>query len=132
MMARIGQVIGLLAFGIGVGIAIVYWLKQQEDAFQQQVRQQRPTPPPKPAPPQETQIILSQKTLDQAASGDDLTRINGIGPKTAEALRAVGITSFAGLAGASSQELYEKLKGLRGLTEEKISDWMQQAAGLSA
>lgn len=132
MMARIGQVIGLLAFGIGVGIAIVYWLKQQEDAFQQQVRQQRPTSPPKPAPPQETQIILSQKTLDQAASGDDLTRINGVGPKTAEALRAVGITSFAGLASASSQELYEKLKGLRGLTEEKISDWMQQAAGLSA
>lgn len=132
MMARIGRVIGLLAFGIGVGVVIAYWLKQQEEIFQQQVRQQRPTPPSKPAPPQETQIILSKKTLDQAAAGDDLTRINGVGPKIAEALRANGITSFVGLAGISSQELYEKLKGVRGLTEEKVSDWIQQAAGLNA
>lgn len=128
-MGRFGRVIGVLVFGVGVGIIIAYWLKQQEEAFQRQMRQQHPK---SPMPTSETQIILSQKTLDQADSGDDLTRINGIGPKTAQALRATGITSFATLASTSPHDLHDKLKGLRGLTPEKINGWIEQAAGLTS
>ncbi len=134
-MAKLGRLAGLVSFGVGVGIAIAYWLRQQEEAYQQHMRevQQRQAPPPaQPVAPQETPIILPQKALDEADAGDDLTRINGIGPKTAEAMRAIGISSFAALAKASAEEVFEKLKGLRGLTQEKVAAWIEQAAGLTA
>lgn len=130
-MARLGRVVGLLSFGLGMGIAVAYWLRQQEEAYQQSMRQYQQRSTPRPAP-QEAPIILPKKALDEADAGDDLTRINGVGPKTAEAMRAIGITSFAKLAKASPEALFEKLKGLRGLTQEKVSNWIEQAAGISS
>ncbi|MEZ5651126.1 MAG: DUF4332 domain-containing protein [Burkholderiaceae bacterium] len=40
-----------------------------------------------------------------AAGGDDLTRIEGVGPKIAELLQAAGIRSFADLAAADTDRL---------------------------
>ena len=45
-----------------------------------------------------------------AAKGDDLRKIEGIGPKTAEHLNNAGITSFAALAEASVERIREILE----------------------
>ena len=46
-----------------------------------------------------------------AASGDDLTQIKGIGPKSAEVLTAAGITTYAALASISEPDLRRTLDG---------------------
>jgi predicted flap endonuclease-1-like 5' DNA nuclease len=61
---------------------------------------------------------------------DDLTRLVGVGPRTAEALAARGVTRFAELAAWTAEEMAAfdaemKLKG-RSLREA----WLDQAAAL--
>ncbi len=62
-----------------------------------------------------------------AVAADDLTLIEGIGPKSAEALKAAGITTFAQVAKMSPEELEkivkEKKVRLVGTTEH----WPRQA-----
>lgn len=57
----------------------------------------------------------AEKAAPEAAAGaaepDDLTRIEGIGPKFAEAFRAVGVGTFADLAAKSVDELKALLEG---------------------
>ena len=62
---------------------------------------------------------------------DNLTLVHGLGPRSAEALNAAGITSFAGLAGASPQELDGILRdaGIRGGFD--FDGWISEA-GLRA
>lgn len=50
-------------------------------------------------------------TPEAAADPDDLTKIEGIGPKIAELLTADGITTYAGLAAASRDRLAGVLEG---------------------
>ena len=56
---------------------------------------------------------------------DDLKRIEGIGPKTASALQAAGITTFAQLAATSEEQLRNILKeaGVRA----NPTTWPEQA-----
>ncbi|MCS7194423.1 MAG: alpha-amylase family glycosyl hydrolase [Meiothermus sp.] len=65
-------------------------------------------------------------------AGDDLTRIWGIGPSTAQALRAAGFTTYAQLAKASLEDLRRALvaAGRRGASS--LPTWPQQAAYLAA
>ncbi|MEX2480201.1 MAG: HI1506-related protein [Gammaproteobacteria bacterium] len=56
---------------------------------------------------------------------DDLTRIKGIGPKTAEELRARGVTSFAQIAGFASTEVPVDVADL--LPASRMDDWGPQA-----
>jgi predicted flap endonuclease-1-like 5' DNA nuclease len=70
---------------------------------------------------------------DDAASGDpssdDLTVIRGVGNSSQNRLYAAGITSFAGLARASPDEVRESLGTLaRGA---KVEDWIKQAGDLA-
>lgn len=62
-----------------------------------------------------------------AQKADDLTRIAGIGPKAAEALKAAGTRTYADLANASPEQLKQILSraGMRALNPES---WKQQAA----
>ncbi|MBN1313056.1 MAG: hypothetical protein JXB30_16710 [Anaerolineae bacterium] len=62
---------------------------------------------------------------------DDLTRIEGIGPKAQEALRQAGITTFAGVADCSPQDLKKALKAAKFRTSASIESWPRQA-GLAA
>jgi len=57
---------------------------------------------------------------------DDLTKIEGIGPKAAQALNEAGITSFAQVAESSAGDLSAILfeAGLKSLTPDT---WMEQA-----
>ena len=65
----------------------------------------------------------------KAAKGDDLTKIEGIGPKIAGLLVADGIVTFANLADAKTEKLAEILKaaGPR-FSIHKPDSWPQQAA----
>lgn len=64
----------------------------------------------------------------EAATGDDLTRLSGIGPKLAEAMAAVGITQYSQLAAMSLAELNERLAG-SGIRYSKATaeTWAEQA-----
>lgn len=50
----------------------------------------------------------------EISSADDLTKVEGIGPKAAEAFQAAGISSFAELAAKSSDELKAILDAAEG------------------
>jgi len=57
--------------------------------------------------------------------GDDLKKIEGIGPKIAETLTAAGIATFADLAKADPANISEIIAGVRG---NHVPDtWPQQA-----
>ena len=61
---------------------------------------------------------------DSAASKDDLTQINGIGPKTAEVLTGLGIASFQDLATADAQFIKDHVSRV---SVAAIQDWIQAA-----
>ena len=42
---------------------------------------------------------------DDVTGADDLTRIEGIGPRRAERLKAAGISTYAGLAASSGDDI---------------------------
>ena len=63
-----------------------------------------------------------------AAQADDLTKIEGIGPKIAQVLADAGITTFAALAGTSAARLREILNAAG--SRYRITDpttWPEQA-----
>jgi predicted flap endonuclease-1-like 5' DNA nuclease len=78
-----------------------------------------PAPPVKPAP--------------AAASGDDLTRIKGLGPKIATLLSELGITSFAQIAAWSDDDV-TKIDDQLGRFKGRITrdQWVVQAKLLAA
>jgi large subunit ribosomal protein L4 len=67
----------------------------------------------------------------KATGGDDLKRIEGIGPKINDALIAAGITTFAGLENASEESLKAALEtaGLR--FAPSLGTWAEQAGFLA-
>jgi predicted flap endonuclease-1-like 5' DNA nuclease len=135
-MSRFSRILGYFSLGLGASLLIAYWLKREEHRHRQQagLADAYPSHPDS----EEPLIVLSQATLDAAEAhspiltmlGDDLTQITGIGPKTAEALNAMGIQSFQALAESSPDELLEQLHHIRGISAEKVQMWIKQAAQL--
>lgn len=68
-----------------------------------------------------------------AASGDDLTRIKGLGPKLAEQLSTLGVTSFAQIAAWDEAEI-DRVDAQLGRFQGRIrrDDWPAQAKLLAA
>ena len=95
----------LIVLGIAalIGLAIWWWL----------VGRSRPREAPQRAP--------------QVAVADDLTRIEGIGPKISGLLQAAGISTFADLAEAGVDRLQEIIAdaGLGALADP--TSWAEQA-----
>ena len=58
---------------------------------------------------------------------DDLTRIEGIGPKVAKVLNEAGIRTFTDLANAKAQDVQEHLRA-PGLQMMNPEGWIEQAA----
>jgi F-type H+-transporting ATPase subunit gamma len=67
------------------------------------------------------------KAKSKKAEGDDLTKIEGIGPKIATALHAVGITTFAQLSQATEDELHEAIEKAGMRLAPSIPTWAKQA-----
>lgn len=65
-----------------------------------------PEPEPEPQPEPVAEVVEPEPAPESVSvAADDLTRIEGIGPKIAEALHAAGISSFLDLAGSTSSGL---------------------------
>lgn len=60
-------------------------------------------------------------------TGDDLTMIDGIGPKTAEALKAAGVTTFVALGEMKPEAIAEALRKEGGRPGGNLDTWPQQA-----
>ncbi len=67
-----------------------------------------------------------------AADGDDLTRIKGVGPKLAALLGQLGVISFAQIAAWDDAEI-DRIDGQLGRFQGRIrrDDWMTQARYLA-
>jgi predicted flap endonuclease-1-like 5' DNA nuclease len=67
-----------------------------------------------------------------AATGDDLTRIKGLGPKLAALLNSLGITSFAEIARWSEADI-DRIDAQLGAFEGRIrrDSWVEQAKFLA-
>ncbi|MFP4321787.1 MAG: helix-hairpin-helix domain-containing protein [Anaerolineales bacterium] len=93
--------------------------------------------PPSPTAPEtalETEPTTPTETLpvreEMSDPADDLTTIEGIGPKTASILAELGITHYADLAAADGATLLAQLQGkVRGVSEEKVHAWIEAAQG---
>jgi hypothetical protein len=89
-------------------IVIWWWLNH---------RRGEPVKTPYQAPVQEKRVM----------SPDDLTKIEGIGPKVARVLNDAGIRTFSDLANAKAENVQETLKAA-GLQMMNPEGWIEQAA----
>jgi predicted flap endonuclease-1-like 5' DNA nuclease len=134
----------LTVLGIGLSIsAIVGWLLLKEKKREKEITSMTVKSQSHPTEPEEIpQIVLpledlasqEESDLDVGdAEADDLTQINDIGPRFAEALRAIGITRFTQLAEQTPKELAEQLAQHVNVRPQRIrnNDWIGQAAQLA-
>jgi len=135
------------AFLVGVGAALgglaIYWLlrvlrEEEETERAERVPSSRPEEyniPIPLSPDLDEAELPALKTRRPAVErlavpDDDLTRIDGIGPKYADGLHKLGISSFSALATQKSGELADSLKelGLRIIGDRiEAEDWVGQA-----
>lgn len=87
------------------------WLKQEEEPVSDTHGHEPAHAEPSP--------VISQP--------DDLTTIEGIGPKVAKLLESIGITTFQQLADADQAKLRETLDGA-GYKYMEPAGWVEQAA----
>ena len=92
-----------------------------------------PLPPADPAPPADPVPVADPVAVAAVATDDDLTRIEGIGPRIAALLKDAGITGFAALATARADRLEAVLAaaGPRFRLAQPAT-WPEQAALLAA
>ena len=75
-----------------------------------------------------TTPAATTKAKKETQEADDLTKIEGIGPKVAEVLAAAGIDTFAKLAKKSPEELKELLTNAEGnFNAQDPTTWAEQA-----
>ena len=74
----------------------------------------------------DTSADAEQDAQGTESAEDDLTKIEGIGPKIAEVLAQNGIKTFAQLADAKDEDIQEMIKDVPG--NHKADTWNEQAA----
>ncbi|MCS7179104.1 MAG: helix-hairpin-helix domain-containing protein [Anaerolineae bacterium] len=82
--------------------------------------------PPSLAPPAEAVAETVAAPTPAEAPADDLTRIEGIGPKVAKVLASIGITTFQALATADYSQVKQALVNA-GWPYMDPTGWMEQA-----
>ena len=70
-----------------------------------------------------------EKSETKKTDSDDLTKVEGIGPKIAETLTAAGVSTFAELAKTDSEKIQEIITDVRGSHDS--TTWPKQA-GMAA
>ena len=78
--------------------------------------------------PAEVAPAPSRASDGAAAKGDDLTQLTGIGAKSAEALNAAGVTTYAALAEANEPAIREALLASHIVARSNVSTWPMQAS----
>lgn len=142
---RLRRVLGLLLVVAGV-VAWVLQARRSEDEWVgvDLGPQARPAPAARaeavpaasaaePASNAAAEAVVEAVVDVPAATGevDDLTRIDGIGPKTAAALAAAGLGTFAALADASDDELRLALRAAGARASANLPTWAGQARALA-
>ncbi len=85
------------------------------------------------APAKPAKVVeAAPKAAKKAAAGDDLKRIEGIGPKINDALLAAGINTFAQLAASSEDSLKAALESAGMRSHPSIGTWAEQSALLAS
>lgn len=104
--------------------------ERAEDSADEDGAMQEPSPAPPPVPSEDAARPLED--APKADGADDLTRIKGVGPKLANALRELGITSFAEIASWDEAEI-DRVDAQLGRFQGRIrrDDWKTQAALLA-
>ncbi len=139
----------LTVLGVVLGIsAAVGWLLLRESKREKTPATMTVSSQHRNEAEQMPKIVLPLEPLDDDSSAveatgaeldtdsvtpDDLTQINDIGPRFAEALGAIGITSFKQLAAQTPDALAEKLTPHVTVRAQRIrdKDWIGQAAQLT-
>ena len=104
------RIIGL----VGAAVAILWAMRDRLISI---------AAPADPEPPR-FRVIPPADPTPGPTSDDDLTEISGIGPVFAARLREAGITTFAGLVQAGSEEVAE----VTGAADSRVEDWLGQAS----
>lgn len=114
-MKKMARILGVLG-----GVAAVLWAMR--DRFVSIASPKEPEPPT-------FRVVTapSEPPTPRPAEPDDLTEVNGIGPVFARRLMEAGISTFALLAQAPA----ERVAGIAGVPESRVSDWIEQAAELA-
>jgi large subunit ribosomal protein L17 len=78
------------------------------------------------SPVVEEAVVVEETVAEEApANADNLTKIEGIGPKIAETLVAAGVATYADLAGTDVEKIADIIKDVRG---KHVPDtWPKQA-----
>jgi len=111
-------------------------LELVEAEFTPKAKKAKPEPEAAPAEITEDDVVeeVVAAADETAAEPDDLTKIEGIGPKIAEGFLSVGVATYADLAAKSVDEL----KALLAATEDyaslagRVGDTWPQQAGMAA
>jgi len=131
---RWGAVTGLLVFGAAVALLRRWLQRQAQEALPGRVEYVIPCEAgeggAEPAVVSMLTKVQDQETLVSPERTDDLTTIEGVGPRSAQVLAAAGILSFEELAGSSVEQLRRILKEA-GLRIVYPDTWPEQA-GLAA
>lgn len=99
----------------GLVIALFWiWFRHQEEKDKGSIepielKSEEPPQPPSAEQPESSPITAPPKA-SAASKQDDLTRIKGIGPKTANVFQQAGITTFRQLAETDIQKITEILE----------------------
>lgn len=88
----------------------------------------KPAPAPKAeaAPKKEA----PKQTVAAATSKDDLTRLNGVGPKFAEELHKAGIATFEQISKLTKADMAEVAEKVDGVSAEQMEEFKEQAKTL--
>ena len=140
-----------LVIALVIGVAVAWWLLVASRRTRVSLARDEDTPakrnqalidaPPvaRPvAPPPTPQGLAGVGEVVGASvpveiAGDDLTRIKGLGPKLAEQLAALGVTSYAQIAAWDDAEI-DRIDAQLGRFQGRIrrDDWQTQARLLAA
>jgi predicted flap endonuclease-1-like 5' DNA nuclease len=112
----VGLIVGIVL--VIITVILIFWGRNQETARIDGARRSevKASPPPE----------MASAAPAVPAKKDDLTIIEGIGPKIASILQQSGITSFSQLAAAEIPTL-EKLLAENKLQFSKPGSWPEQA-----
>ncbi len=109
-----------LKLGLAAALLVWWWLQNQRE------RDAETTGTRLVLPPDEGEPAAPPPPVEP----DDLTRIEGIGPKYASVLVEAGLTTFAQLAEMKPAQLQEIIRAATGRAPDP-EGWIRQAASLS-
>jgi len=133
MIKKISRGIGLLAI-----VALVWWYYHRDKKERSRFHAHRviTVPTYKDEYPASDIDPVQQKTshrqprsaiIDQTVEKDDLTKINGIGPKISKVLRDAGISTYQQLANLKSTEVQGILESANIRLTPRYETWSKQA-----